>query len=988
MFASVQKLALADGLERLAAERFDCVVVDEVHHATAASYRRILSRVDTSFLLGLTATPDRADEADVLGLFDDNVPFRAGLGEGMRRELLTPFAHHGLKDTVDYANIPWRNKRFDADVLARAAATEARMERLWEAWQAHGGTRTLVFCCSVAHAEFTRRWLSERGVRCDAITAETPSVKRSAALAALEAGELSALCSVDLFNEGVDLPTVDRVVMLRPTESPVLFLQQLGRGLRRVEGKSLLTVLDFVGNHRVFLNRIRLLLSLSSREMPLREFLASGTATDLPPGCSVNVELEAIEMLRFLLPGGENEVVRAYHELRAARDARPSAGELFRMGYLPSRLGGWFPFVGSEGDLTPEESTVLGRARDWFEDLESTPMEKSFKLVVLEVLLEADALGAGLPLDELAARSHEYLVRSPELRRDIEGVARFPDPLRPDLKVWRAYWGENPVRAWTEGKHGKWFRVEGDRLRPRLPIAAASEETFAAMTRELVDYRLAQYRRRSQPAAGPAASQAFTCKVTWNQRDPILKLPARGGDPSVPLGETDVRLPSGAVWQFRFMKEFCNVARPAGKAQNELPDLLRSWFGPAAGRPGTAFHVRFSPSPDGLWVAPQSDVVAAFPRASRVPCYPSLRAAAGAGSQDSYAEFGDAGDTGASEVRLPLAKPGERLFAVRASGSSMEGGKDPIRDGDWVVMRWARGEALKNLVNRVALVETSDVGGEAGFQLKRIVREQGSWLLRSDNPAVNDFEPSERTVPIAVHVQTVRPEDLAPAVGSAIPSDELSRVFGFDLEPLTGRVEGHLFVFVTERGSLTAPDRVAEPIKRLPGETAFCLARTDADGPWRYCGVGRWVDDEGGWAIPEVDWATWRALGHGRSASRRLPDEFRVEAERVVDAILAKAAGSDAWLRDGGKPLRVLGRSAEGGVMIDGGEDGFEKRTVSLLDIGWVLVAERDVRENGGVLDEARVNRLRYLEGTPKGSTRWIDTGHAVRLVRESRESG
>jgi superfamily II DNA or RNA helicase len=152
VFASVQKLSTSVSLRRLATElgpSVDYVVVDEVHHATAPSYRRILDRLERPFVLGLTATPDRADEADVVGLFDDNVVYRADLGVGIAGGLLAPFAYFGLRDVVDYANIPRRNRRFEPEVLAEAVQTQARMERLWAAWIAHQARRSLVFCCSI-----------------------------------------------------------------------------------------------------------------------------------------------------------------------------------------------------------------------------------------------------------------------------------------------------------------------------------------------------------------------------------------------------------------------------------------------------------------------------------------------------------------------------------------------------------------------------------------------------------------------------------------------------------------------------------------------------------------------------------------------------------------------------------------------------------------------------------------------------------------------
>ncbi len=412
VLASVQKLSRPEHLASVPPRHFDYVVVDEVHHADAATYRRILAHLAPGFLLGL---------------FDDHLAFRADLGAGIEAGRLVPFAYFGLKDVVDYANIPWKNRRFDPEILAHAVQTERRMERLWEAWGEHHGTRSLVFCASIPHAEYVKAWLTARGVRTVAVHFEPGSADREDALRALAAGELDAICAVDLFNEGVDVPLVDRVVMLRPTESRVVFLQQIGRGLRVADGKERLTVIDFVGNHRVFLDHLRALLSFGSGHAALAAFLQTGEA-ELPPGCSVDVELEAVEMLRQLLPTGGGEVERVYRELYAARGERPTIGELFRMSYAPGALrathGSWFEFIASEGHLSEEESRTLDGARDWFGELETTAMTKCFKIVVVEVLVEADALRAGLPLPELARRSHARTRRTSRWSRRSRSTLR------------------------------------------------------------------------------------------------------------------------------------------------------------------------------------------------------------------------------------------------------------------------------------------------------------------------------------------------------------------------------------------------------------------------------------------------------------------------------------------------------------------------------------------------------------------------------------
>ncbi|MBN1208210.1 MAG: DEAD/DEAH box helicase family protein [Myxococcaceae bacterium] len=978
VLASVQKLSRPEHLARLKAAPFDYVVVDEVHHADAASYRAILGHLSPAFLLGLTATPERADEGDVLGLFDDHVAYRANVGEGIARGLLVPFTYQGLKDDVAYENLPWRNRRFDPEHLSAAVQTETRMQRLWKAWEEHPARRSLIFCCSVSHATFARKWLSAKGVRVAEVHSGPGSANRTEALRQLAQGGLDALCTVDLFNEGVDVPLIDRVVMLRPTESPVVFLQQLGRGLRRAEGKKNVTVIDFVGNHRVFLDRVRTLLALGRRPLSLRDFLVGGQEPELPAGCSVQVELEVKELLAKLLPSGRTEVERVYRELRDARGRRPTAGELYRMGYRPGTLregyGGWFGFVEREGDLSTDEARALEAGREWFQELEATVMRKCFELVLLEALLEADSLERGMAESELSDRSLAILRRSPELMRDLEGVTALDNPRNPSSRSFRAYWRANPIKAWTQGR---WFRIEGERFVPRLSIPEDARAAFQSLTYELLDYRLAQYRAR---ASAGVQGTAFEAAVTWNKRDPILKLPSRVKRQDVPSGELDVRISDGSLWRFRMMKEFCNVASPVGTDRNQLPDLMRRWFGPQAGHPGTAFRVRFVPGPDGWWVEPVQAEVIPLMRPGTLVAFPSLRAAAGAASHAVALESAPE----AERIRLPITAQGEGLFAVRASGDSMEGGERPIRDGDWLVMRYARGVSASGVVGKVALVQVPDPAGYA-YQVKRLIREKDRWLLRSDNPARASFEAAEDVVPIALLVEIVPPERLGPERGAHLTDEQVMEAFGLEAAPKTGRRNGHLFLCVTRKEVLVEPARLDLGIAdRRPAETAFVLTRSEPQGPWRYWGVARWREDEDRWALTEpVDYATWRALGHGRTSSRNLPPEAIARAEAWIEQLL-RIHPPGTRLERNGKTCRIVGRSPRSGVRIDGGPGGFEERTVSLTDIAWTLMARDDTRKTGGMLDEARVNRLRYLEGTPQASTRWIDTGWALFLLSET----
>jgi len=976
VFASVQKLARRERLNTLPPDRYDYVIVDEVHHAAAASWRRIIAHLEPRFLLGLTATPDRADEEDILGLFDDHLPYRADLGEGIEEGLLVPFHYQGLKDTVDYAPIPWRNRRFDPAVLEEKIQTQQRMETLWHAWGEHPGRRTLVFCCSIAHAEFTCRWLAERGVRVSSVHSGPESDDRDDCLAALAKGKLDALCSVDLFNEGVDLPAVDRVVMLRPTESPVVFLQQLGRGLRVHEEVEFLQVIDFVGNHRVFLDRVRRLLSLTARPTAtsLRDYLTSGVEPELPAGCSIEVELEAKDMLARLLPRpGASAALDAYRSLRLLHGERPLAGDLYRRAYNPRAVGagqgGWFGFVRDEGDLDERERAALDAAGRWLNELETTAMTKSFKMVVLEVLAEADALNDGMELAELARKSHDRLVRSPELFQEIAEVSALDDPSEPDPAQWLAYWRVNPIAAWSRSR---WFEIEGDRLVSRIPRAAEDQDgrALTALTLELVDWRLARHLRDRKPDGAGAPS--FVVKVSWNQRDPILILGTGAEREQLPSDEIDVFLPNGKSWRFRFMKIAVNVAHPVGDNRNRLPDLLRGWFGPAAGYPGTDHRIRFTRSPDGWWIEPIAVRLDADLPRGRVLAFPTLEVVAGA-----VAGVGS-GVPGATEVVLPGASP--ELRAVRACGLSMDGEPDFIRDGDWLLVRWVRGEPVGAVEGRAAIFQRLLETGEPAFQVKRLRRVGDSYELTSDNPQEPSLPADEDAVLVGIVEQVVRPEKLGPEEGTSLATDEIASTFHVSETPSTGasRADGHLFLLIDGIRHLPAPDRCNLEVEdRCPAETAYILIREPSKKTWRYAGVGRW--DGGQWAFPALDFAMWRELG-GQGASRSLPSARLEAAVRLTERI-QRAVPPATIITVQGHRYRILDRTSKGGLRVDGGPGGFKERTVSTQDFAWVLEAGDRAQAASALLDEAIVNRVRYLDATPKASTRWIDTGHALRLV-------
>lgn len=254
VFASVQTLA-AGGLRTLPPDAYDVLVIDEFHHADAPTYRRILEHIHPAELLGLTATPERGDGFDVRQLFGGRTAAELRLWDALEADLLVPFHYFGIADGVDLSTVEWKRGRYDEGQLAGLyTGNDARarlvLKQVRDKVADVGAMRALGFCVGVAHAQYMALVFSDAGIPAVAVSGDTPGPERAGALRDLAARRINAIFTADLFNEGVDLPTIDTVLFLRPTESATLFLQQLGRGLRHAPDKAVLTALDFVGHQR------------------------------------------------------------------------------------------------------------------------------------------------------------------------------------------------------------------------------------------------------------------------------------------------------------------------------------------------------------------------------------------------------------------------------------------------------------------------------------------------------------------------------------------------------------------------------------------------------------------------------------------------------------------------------------------------------------------------------------------------------------------
>lgn len=604
IFASIQTMGRMNHLRKFAPDEFDYIIVDEFHHAAAATYRKLIDYFEPKFMLGLTATPERMDGGDLLGLCQENLVFRYDLFEGINSGLLSPFKYFGVPDEVDYENIPWRSRSFDPDALTTALATQARAENALEQYKDKAGEKALVFCCSQKHSDFMAEFFRGKGYRTASVHAGASSAPRADSLEKLGNGELDMICAVDMFNEGVDVPSIDTVMLLRPTESSILWLQQIGRGLRRAADKTHLMIVDYIGNHRSFLTKPKALLQLGASPHELRNALKSlrDGSMELPDGCSATYDLEALDILESLIPrtSGSADIVQAYFEdFRARTGIRPTAIETFHDGYNPGRTGrdSWLSFVSEMGDLSDQEQRLVKSHKSFFASLDKTKMVKSYKMVLLQAMLSVDVFPGEISLDALVAATRRIIARSAKLQGDFGAAWQNDEALAKLLE-------SNPVTAWVGAKSTaqKFFSYEDKLLSVNIAVDAKDTEAFANLTREIVDWRLASYLSRD----ADAESDSVQCKVIQSNGRPIIKLPDGDARQLLPDGPQAVSI-GGKNYTATFAKIAINLVENSASRGNALAGILRGWFGPDAGQPGTHFTVDIRSS-DGGWeiVGPKS----------------------------------------------------------------------------------------------------------------------------------------------------------------------------------------------------------------------------------------------------------------------------------------------------------------------------------------------------------------------------------------------
>ena len=315
LFVSIQSLNSSKLIERTSPDFYDYIVIDEVHHGAAQSYKKLLEYYKPKVLLGLTATPERMDGEDITRFFDKKMAYELRLPEAIDNKLLCPFQYFGVSDFVDLSELKWTRGGYEVSELENVYVldTEKAKRRAQDIITNTikyvddiENVKALGFCVSIKHAEFMANEFNNAGIPSIALTGNSNDEIRKNAAKNLTDGNIKVIFTVDLFNEGVDIPQINTILFLRPTESLTIFLQQLGRGLRISEGKECLTVLDFIGqsnkNYK-FADKYRALIGKTKKSV--ESYVKDGFVS-LPKGCFIKLEKQAKEYVLRNIKGLKN----------------------------------------------------------------------------------------------------------------------------------------------------------------------------------------------------------------------------------------------------------------------------------------------------------------------------------------------------------------------------------------------------------------------------------------------------------------------------------------------------------------------------------------------------------------------------------------------------------------------------------------------------------------------------------------------------------
>lgn len=500
-FASVTTLCKEEYLtdEYFPKDYFDYIVIDEFHHSSAPSYLNILNYFTPEFLLGLTATPDRADNGDVYKLCDYNVAYECDFRVGINNGWLVPFEYFGIYDDTDYSVIPWRSGRYDMEALENSLIIEKRMNLVYKKYMQYRKNSTVAFCASVKHCKCMHKFFKKNKIASEFIIGDTPVEKRQQIIQDFKNHKLDIIFTVDVFNEGVDIPCIDTILFLRPTNSYTIFIQQLGRGLRTFDGKENVRVLDFVGNYRGAECKTAFLTgNFKGKGKTISPLDKDFT---LPSGCSANFDLELIDYFEEYKKQKDNLKERLKEEFERVKDMldkTPNIMDIYTFGQFPvhtyiQKFKTWYDFLDETDNLSTEEKQFSERAKKFLKFIEKTSMTKSYKIPLLLSLFKP-ALSAQVTLKDIGI-FYKNFYNNKLHGKDLNNK-KHDDWENWKIEQFEKLARENPIHFLTkDGKNTEFFTYENDvfSLQPDLFKEIQNNNALLDNILDRLEYRNINY---------------------------------------------------------------------------------------------------------------------------------------------------------------------------------------------------------------------------------------------------------------------------------------------------------------------------------------------------------------------------------------------------------------------------------------------------------------------------------------------------------------
>lgn len=512
IFSLVQTLGKSEYLneEYFPKDYFDYIVVDEFHHAVANNYKKVLEYFKPKFLLGLTATPERLDAKDVFALCDYNNVYEVRLKDAINKGWLVPFRYYGIyDDTVKYEDIEFKNGKYNDKQLEQSLMLNARGELILKHFLKYNCRRTMGFCSSKNHAEYMAKYFSERGVKAVAVYSGARgeySQDRKMALNNLRSGEVKVIFSVDMFNEGVDVPDIDMVMFLRPTESPTIFLQQLGRGLRKAKGKEYLTVLDFIGKYKNA-NLIPFLLSDNSYS-PAEGKGKSPQEYEYPEDCAIDFDFRLIDIFKDQATKEvkfKDRIVEEYNKIKGDLNHVPSRVEFFtnmedfiyeniRSKARFNPFNNYLEFLHENKELNDKEELLYNsRAREFINMIETTAMSKTYKMPVFLAFYNGGDFKAEIDEEDIYKAFRSFY------EKGSNGVDMLQHKSTKDYRLWKKkeyvkLAEDNPIKYLLK-THGDFFKTTSRSLIALQEdiIGFIKDEEFKRHFKDAIDLRTIVY---------------------------------------------------------------------------------------------------------------------------------------------------------------------------------------------------------------------------------------------------------------------------------------------------------------------------------------------------------------------------------------------------------------------------------------------------------------------------------------------------------------